>query len=203
MKYLLSFFIIIASQLDVIACDCAFSPKTFMTSIMEYTAEFEVVKMDTLATEGLYKYWPLVLTKLKVIKSFNDSIDVDYVWMNNTSGTDCERGLFPDHIGQKYIITGRFIEGKRYDRWIDDSAERNFLYASTCGKMVLDVEGNNVIGVITKHNNKKIKEKYDLLMKEDESKATAYYEDIYNTRHHPDRVQTMPLNEFYKLMELR
>ncbi len=171
-----------------------------MASIMEYTAEFEVVQMDTLAAEGPYEYWPLVLIRLKVIKSFNDNINVKDVWMNNTSGTDCERGLFPDHIGQKYIITGTFVEGTRYERWIGPSADRNFLYASTCGKMVLDVEGDDVIGVITKHNNHRIKATYDRLMEEDESKAAAYYDDIYNTKHHPERVQTMPLSEFYKLM---
>jgi hypothetical protein len=136
-----------------------------------------------------------------VVKLFNGRKDVKFVWMNNSSGPDCERGIFPDFIGQKYIITGRFYETKRYDHWIDDSSGRNFLYVTTCGKTVLDIEGNYVFGVITKNMDKKIKEHYDLLMQEDESKAKAYYEEIYNTKHHKDLVQKMPINEFYKLLE--
>lgn len=198
---ILLLFSLMVLQHKASACDCANSPNTFITSIDKFTAELEVVEIDTLSTEGIYEYWPLVLTRLKVIRLFKGSVDVDYVWMNNTSGPDCERGLFPEHIGQKYIITGRMIEDKRYDKWINDAAERNFLYVTTCGKTVLDVEENNVYGVITKNKDVKIKEKYDQLMQEDESKAKAYYDEVYLTKHHKDLVQKMPIDQFYKLME--
>jgi hypothetical protein len=203
MNYFRLSFILLLLQLEVYACDCDSPPETFMTSISEYTAVFEVVQMDTLASKGAYRYQPFILTKLKVIKSFNSNIDVDYVWMNNTTSPDCELGLHPDYIGQKYIITGSFTEGKRYNKWVDDWADRHFFYASTCGKMALDVEGNNVYGVITKSNQKKIQEKYDRLQRIDESKASAYYKEIYETKHHPDLVQTIPLHEFYELMKHR
>ena len=67
--------------------------------------------------------------------------------------------------------------------------------------MILDVEKDNVIGIITKNNSKEIKEKYDRLMKDDEAKANDYHQQVYNTKHHKDLVQVLPLNEFYKLME--
>ena len=121
--------------------------------------------------------------------------------MDNSSGIDCQRGLFPDRIGQKYIITGRLFEDKRYQQWLKGEMQRTFLYVSTCGKTILDVEGNNVFGVITKNNDQKIKEKYDRLIKESEAKGKAYYEEVYLTKHHKDLVQMMPINEFYKLME--
>ena len=203
MKNLLLCFIFLSLLHNVNACDCAFPPQTFMESLWSYTAEFEVVQIDTLNAEGKYEFWPIVLIKLKVVKSFTDTINVNYVWMNSSVGPDCEQGLYPDHIGQRYIITGRFIEDKRYDKWISDGPQRNFLYASTCGKMVLDIEGSNVFGVITKSNNKEIKKKYDQLMRIDEAKAKAYYDEIYNTKHHPDLVQKMPLAELYKLLEVR
>lgn len=203
MKIPLLVFIFLTLLPEVNACDCASPAQTFMESLWDYTAEFEVVQMDTLSAEGKYEFWPIVLIKLKVVKSFTDTVNVNYVWMNSSVGPDCERGLFPNHIGQRYIITGHFIEDKRYDKWIGDGPERNFLYVSTCGKMVLDIEGSNVFGVITKSNNKQIKKKYDQLMKTDEAKAVAYYDEIYNTKHHPDLVQKMPLTELYKLLEAR
>lgn len=201
LKFLLLFFLVITLQFNASACDCDNPPNTFITSLGEFTAQLEVVEVDTLSKEGIYEYWPLVLTKLKVIRLFNDSKVVEYIWMNNSSGSGCERGLFPDYIGQKYIITGRIIEDKRYDKWIADSSKRNFLSISTCGKMVLDIDGNNVFGVITKNNNKKIKEKYDQLMQQDESKAKAYYKEVYQSKHHKDLVQKMSINQFYRLMK--
>ncbi len=199
MKNILAFLILVLVQPELSACDCISPPMTFITSISEYTAVFEVVQIDTLSIED--RNWPLVLTKLKVVKSFNANVDVTHVWMNNASSPDCERGLSPDHIGQEYVITGEFVEGKRFDKWIDDSADRTFMYVSSCGEMLLDIEGSTVVGVISKSNQKKISEKYNRLKLEDESKAVAYYEEIYNSKHHPELVQTMPLNEFYSLMK--
>ena len=139
MKYLLSFFIFISVHLGGYACDCAFPPKTFMTSISQYTAELEVVQIDTLSSAGPYKHRPLLLTKLKVIKTFHASTNVDYVWVSNPGDQGCQRGLVPDFLGQKYVITGVIVEDKRYDKWINNSASMNFLHVSICGKRVLDL----------------------------------------------------------------
>lgn len=204
-KYLLKsisiFFILCFTQAQIFACDCDRPPNTFIASISTFTAALEVVQIDTLSQEGVYKYWPLVLTKLKITKSFRSHDDVQFVWMNNARGGTCERGLFPNDIGEKYIITGEIRIDKRYDPWIDDGADRLFLHVTTCGKAVLDIQDNQVYGVITKNKDKKIKERYDQLMLEDPSKAKAYYAEVYQTKHHKDRVQKMPIHKFYKLMD--
>ncbi len=199
MKPFLIFCLVFSLHNNVFSCSCAAPPKTFVSTISEFTAELEVVAIDTIRTVHSTKFWHVVLTKLKVVRSFNDSVTVDYVWMNNASGTDCQRGLFPDSIGQKYIITGRLFEDKRFNQWTEEG--RTFLYVSSCGKAVLDVEDNKVYGVITKNNDKEIRQKYERLMKDDEAKAKAYYEEVYRTKHHQDLVQTMALSEFYTLMK--
>lgn len=188
--------------MNVFACDCDTPPgSTFMTSLSTFVAELEVVRIDTICAEGDYKFQPIVLTKLKVINSFKGQKNIKYIWVNNAGSPDCERGIAPKQIGQKYIITGHFIKEKRFDKWINDASQRHFLYISSCGETVLDIEKSTVIGIITKNNYKKITEKYEILMKEDESKAIAYYEEIYNTKHHPDLVQKMTLAKFHELIK--
>ena len=183
------------------ACQCAFPPKTFITSIQEFTAELEVVESDTLHHIERPVWNPLIIHKLKVTKLFNNSEKVDYVWMENITSTDCQRGLFPDSIGQKYIITGRLYHTKEYKPWLHGKESRTFLHVSTCGKTVLDIVGDQVIGEITKNNDEKIRKNYGRLLKKDEDKAKAYYNDIYRTKHHPELVQFMPVRQFYALME--
>ncbi len=83
---------------------------------------------------------------------------------------------------------------------VDFTFDKNGLYQLTIQHNIeaLLAEIGTAHDDTSESNNAK---KYDQLMKTDEAKAVAYYDEIYNTKHHPDLVQKMPLAELYKLLE--
>ena len=200
MKQLVLFICLIPSMIQLQACRCAELKKTFITSISDFTAQVEVVRIDTILMKE-NPYWSPILTKLKVVKTFSSNKEIEFVWMRNSSGTDCERGMFPDSIGQKYIITGRLYDIEYYKDRVSDAENIPFLHASTCRKSILHIEGEYVFGEITKNKRSEIQLKYQRLLLEEESKAKAYLEQVYTTKNHPDRVQEISLKEFYQLMK--
>lgn len=202
MKTFLTLFAALCISVYGYTCSCAHPPNTFITTLRGFTAQLKVVEIDTLLRVGEQdNYWPRVIYRLEVEKRFRGSKEVDYVWMENIVSTDCQRGIFPDSLGQQYVITGQLFEGRDYKPWLQGDEPRVFLQASTCGEAVLDVEDDMVIGVITKNNDLKIRARYEKMLKEDPEKAKAYYEGVYRTKHHEERVQKMLIADFYKLME--
>ena len=167
---------------------------------VNFTAEVVVVESDTLHELNKNTFFPNVIYKLKVERVFGNSLMVDFIWMENVIGTGCQRGIRQDSIGQKYMVTGKLFDSEDYKPWLKGEDQRTFLHATTCGKTVLEVDGNNVFGEISINNSAEIKNKYNELMKGDELKVKAYYDAVYKTRRHPDRIQKMSLSEFYKLL---
>lgn len=201
MRYCILVFFVSIFNLNLSACSCANSPKTFLTSRSEFTTLFEVEQIDTIVDTGYYKLWPLVLTKLKVIKSFDVNNKVTELWMDNSSGTDCQQGLFPDSLGQRFVITGRLYQDERYNRWIEDKKQRNFLIVSSCGQTVLAVKGDYVFGFISKNKEQEMLNVYYRMLKKDVVKARAFKDEHYRLKRREDLYQKMPLKEFYELME--
>jgi len=182
------------------ACSCDHSGTTFLTSLDAFTAEFEVVEIDSFQNPRS-EYYPIVLTKLRITKIFQGETDVDFVWMDNSSGTDCQQGMFATHIGQKYMLTGRMFKDVRYNEYLKVEKSITSFYVTTCGKTVLHVENGFVYGAVDTDMDKLINEKYQELKKEDEEKATQYRKEVYTTRFHEERYQQFTINEFYALME--
>lgn len=191
---LFSFFFL-SSRLETPVCDCANAKPTFKESIDSFTADLEVVHIDTISKFGPNQHL-LIYTKLRVRKLWNGAEGVQEVWMYNASGTDCQRGLYPDSIGQRFIMTGHLYEHDVLASHIPNVQNPPFLYLSLCAKPVLDVIDGQVYGVITASKQKAIYERYQVLQSESQALADAYYDEIYSDPKHPDRVQGMPMQQF-------
>ncbi len=191
---------LVISLHQIKACSCSTTNSTFLTSIAEFTAEVKVVQIDTLSNSN-DPYWSPILTRLKVVRIFNSSAKVEYVWMRNASGTDCERGLFPDSIGQKYIITGQLFDIDYYQKRVENATNIPLLQATTCGVTILHIKDGYVYGEITVNKRAQIQSKYNELLLENESQAKAYIKNVYSSAYHPDRVQSIKLEDFYQLLK--
>lgn len=196
--FLLFYFTILFS--DAYACRCAEKPKTFIDSISEFTAELEVVQIDTLNTGNAHRYLPFIVCKLKVIKSFNSTEKLEFVWMHNSSGTDCTRGLNASFLGQRFVVTGNVLHGMYFQKWTGDSNSRAVLDASTCKKSILTIEKGLIYGEISENKSDETLKTYNKLKLENDSLADKYWKDLYSIKFHPERCQKMPVHEFYKIM---
>ena len=184
-----------------VACDCD-SPAdiTFLGSIRSEIFELEVYAIDTIQELESYPFKPLRLIQLKVIRSFKSQQHQDYYWITDLIHTDCQMGLHPQKIGERYIITGDLYEQPFYNPWIAADKRRPFLYISSCGKPVLKVKQERVIGVLLKNNDLKISETYQVLKAKDPEAAKSYINKVYSTDH-PDRVQIVSRQEFIRMLE--
>lgn len=184
-----------------LACSCDNPGKTFLTSLSDFTAELEVVDTDTMQSVSNHLYRPIVVYKLKVNKRFKGSKQVEYVWMENIISTDCQRGLFPDSLGQRYIVTGILFETRDYKPWLQAEEQRSFLHVSSCGKTILKIDQDTVIGFVNENKEEELRVACAKQSGNDIEKARACFKEIYEKNDRQDFFQHMPITTFYELMK--
>ena len=166
-----------------------------------FTAELEVVKIDTVKRAKDWSEYPIVLTKLKINKQWGDQVNFTHIWMDNSPGLDCQQGLFPDSIGQRYIITGVIYEDKRYQQYLTKNEPNNFLYTTTCGKPVIFIQNNIAIGFIDSNRDNILSQTYHDLKINNPAEAQKFYTEVYETKFHHFRFQHMKVDDVYDLIE--
>jgi len=153
-------------QLQVLACSCT-GPDKFVHSVGSNIIEVEVIDVITLDTlKNGY-----TATRVKVNRMLKGVYESDTLLVPIDKGFECFRGLPHQEKGTKYIITGNLL-----NEWNIFGTKLNSIYygkmmaLDLCSENVLFVDGDQVIGNITKNKRKLRSVKYKirrLLMNEE------------------------------------
>ncbi len=188
-------FILLTSKVE--ACSCV-GPDKFINSISEFTAEVEVLSIDSLLMmrgNRSYKYPVTILLVQKVIKGKAKS---DTLFLMKDSGFECFHSVPYREKGQRYILSGNFEENQVISS--SDTLTKPIFYLDLCLENILILRDKKVIGNVTKNRKTKVLKRQRSISHI--NKKLSYH--YYNRRIKQDDIeklmQKMSLQKFYRIL---
>ncbi len=124
-----------------------------MNSISDFTAEVEVVKVDTVPIAGGVETVKNDVTILLIKKVLSGKARSDTLFLLNDHGFECHQSVPYKEPGRQYIVSGRFADGNYI---VGSRSTKNDLFILfLCSENILRLEGDIVIGNITKNRMSK------------------------------------------------
>jgi len=190
--------LILSFTSKVKACSC-FGPDKFVNSISAFTAEVEVLSIDSLLMmrgNRSRKYPVTILLVQKVIKGKANS---DTLFLMKDSGFECFHSVPYREKGQRYILTGNFEEKQIISA--NDTLTKPIFYLDLCLQNILILRDKKVIGYVTKNRKTKVSKRQKMIAHI--NKKLSYH--YYNRRIRRDDIeklmQKMSLRKFYRIMD--
>jgi hypothetical protein len=197
-EYIITAILLISLTSRVEACSC-FGPDKFVNSISEFTAEVEVLSIDSLHMmrgNRSHKYPVTILLVQKVIKGKAKS---DTLFLMKDSGFECFHSVPYREKGQRYILSGNFEDKQVISS--SDTLTKPIFYLDLCLENILILRDNKVIGNVTKNRKTKVSKRQRSLARINKKLSYHYYNKRIRFDNKEKLMQKMSERKFYRILE--
>jgi hypothetical protein len=177
------------------ACSCV-GQDTFMKSISEFTAEVEIVAVDSTTMLIGSNSFRVPVTKLLIRDVLRGEANGDTLYLM----IDGELGCFHDipyrQIGQRYILTGSFRKKQLIAG--NEAFTKSIFYLDDCLEGTVILRDGKAIGYVQKNKFSRITKRQRFLSHFSKRLASAYYNKRVKQDEPEKLMQTMSERRFHR-----